>query len=51
MAKISGAKIPPITIIGVEPAKLELGMELSYIIKSKIPDIVRILKSELAETP
>ncbi len=51
MAEISGAKVPPITIIGVEPAKLELGTELSDQLKSKIPDIVRILKNELAETP
>ena len=49
MVDVSGIRVPPITIIGVEPLRLELGTELSDIIKSKVPEIVKLVKSELAD--
>ena len=49
IAKLSGARIPPITIIGVEPQNIEPGTELSDTVKKKIPEIVSLVKSELGK--
>lgn len=51
MAEIAGTEVPPITIIGVEPLKLELSTELSNLVKSKIPNIVEVVRREIAGVP
>jgi hydrogenase maturation protease len=38
---------PEVIIIGVEPAEIYFDMELSPIIKSQIPKVIEILKTEL----
>jgi hydrogenase maturation protease len=49
IAKLSGERIPPITIIGIEPETIEPGIELSDTLKKKIPEIVSLVKSELGK--
>lgn len=40
-------KTPQTTVIGIEPESLEMGMELSPEIKSKIPRIIELIWDEL----
>jgi hydrogenase maturation protease len=40
-------KKPHTTIIGIEPKSLEMGMELTPEIKSKIPSIIELILEEL----
>jgi hydrogenase maturation protease len=40
-------KTPQTTVIGIEPESLEMGMELSPKIKSKIPRIIELVLEEL----
>jgi hydrogenase maturation protease len=49
IAKLSGERIPPITIIGIEPETIEPGIELSDTLKKKIPEVVNVIKSELGK--
>ncbi|MDI6889351.1 MAG: HyaD/HybD family hydrogenase maturation endopeptidase [Thermodesulfovibrionales bacterium] len=43
-------KTPQTTVIGVEPKSLELGMELSPEIKTKIPRIIELIFEELKKS-
>jgi hypothetical protein len=38
LAKMSGARVPPMTIIGIEPAEVSPGTELSETIRLKLHD-------------
>jgi hydrogenase maturation protease len=40
-------KTPHTTVIGIEPKSLEMGMELTHEIKSKIPRIIELIFEEL----
>ncbi|MEW6067005.1 MAG: HyaD/HybD family hydrogenase maturation endopeptidase [Nitrospirota bacterium] len=40
-------KTPHTTVIGVEPKSIDMGMELSPEIKSKIPRIIELIKEEI----
>jgi hydrogenase maturation protease len=42
-------KTPHTTVIGIEPESLEMGMELSPEIRSKIPRIIELIKEELQQ--
>jgi hydrogenase maturation protease len=39
---------PRTTVIGVEPKRLEMGMELSPQIEAKIPKVIQLIKEEVA---
>jgi hydrogenase maturation protease len=39
---------PRTTVIGVEPKRLEMGMELSPEIEAKIPKVIQLIREELA---
>ncbi len=47
LAELSGWEPPEIIIIGVEPEKLELGMEMSDTIKAKVPAIIDVVLGEI----
>jgi hydrogenase maturation protease len=49
IAKLSGVRIPPIIIIGIEPQNIKPGIELSETVKKKIPEIVNLVKNELGK--
>jgi hydrogenase maturation protease len=38
---------PRTTIIGIEPACMEMGMELSPVVSTKIPKVIQIIKKEI----
>jgi hydrogenase maturation protease len=38
---------PRTTIIGIEPACIEMGMELSPVVSTKIPKVIQIIKKEI----
>ena len=40
-------KLPKITIIGIEPKSIDMGMELTPEIKSKVPRIIELVLDEL----
>lgn len=48
MTELAGTTLPPITIIGVEPGKVEFGADLSDVLKLRLPRIVDLVKGELA---
>jgi hydrogenase maturation protease len=47
MAKLAGLRAAKITIIGIEPEKLEVGDELSDTIKSKLPAIMSLVCNKI----
>jgi hydrogenase maturation protease len=47
MAELAGWNAGSITIIGIEPEKLEVGDELSDTIKSKLPAIMSFVRNEI----
>ena len=47
LAELAGWRATNITIIGIEPEKLEAGMELSDTIKSKVPAIMSFIRTEI----
>jgi hydrogenase maturation protease len=38
---------PRTTIIGIEPASLEMGMELSPVVAAKVPRVIQMIKEEV----
>ena len=38
---------PPCLIIGIEPASLEWGMELSEIVREKMPEILQVVQDQI----
>jgi hypothetical protein len=50
MAKLGGARIGKVVVIGVEPEIIEPGMELTDTLRNQIPAIVKTVKSEI-ESP
>ncbi len=47
MMELAGTKPAEVVIIGVEPKVVEWGMELSDEIKSRIPEIIELVTSEI----
>ena len=47
MMELAGTKPAEVVIIGVEPKVVEWGMELSDEIKSKVPEILELVTSEI----
>jgi hydrogenase maturation protease len=50
MARLAGTRLPPITIIGVEPHTIEPGTQLSEHLSSRMPDILKAVRNELGTT-
>ena len=48
MSEIAGIKPRETVVIGVEPKKVELGMELSPEIQNRIPEVVSIVLKEIS---
>jgi hydrogenase maturation protease len=44
---LTGREPPETVIIGIEPAEIAPGMELSSVLQQKIPDIIRIVMEEI----
>jgi len=49
MLGLVGKSPKNVIIIGVEPKTIELGLELSPEIRSKIPEIIRLVKNEIQQ--
>jgi len=43
--------VPQATFLGIEPATLTMGMELSPVVEAKIPRVIELLREELARAP
>jgi len=50
LMKKLGQQPPQVTIIGIEPADVSPGLELSPVIKSVVPAIIRAVESEIGRT-
>jgi len=46
MAKMMG-KFPQVVIFGIEPQQIDLGLEMTELMNSKIPEVIKHIKSEL----
>ena len=40
-------KFPSVVIFGIEPKEIEFDLELSDVMKSKIPEVIKLIKKEL----
>lgn len=40
-------KFPSVVIFGIEPKEIEFDLELSNVMKSKIPEVIKLIKKEL----
>jgi hydrogenase maturation protease len=44
-------KVPQTVVIGIEPKTMEIGTDLSYEVKSKVPLILRVVLQEIKQDP
>jgi hydrogenase maturation protease len=47
LMSFAGSKPRDVIIIGIEPAEIDWGMELSPVIQQKLPDIIKIVMREI----
>jgi hydrogenase maturation protease len=50
LMEMTGNKPKEIVIIGIEPAEMDWGMELSKKLKKRLPDIIKVLLKEIRTT-
>ncbi|MBM4040277.1 MAG: hydrogenase maturation protease [Planctomycetes bacterium] len=49
LAQLAGAKFGKVIVIGVEPARVEPGTELSPVLQEKMPAILGVVRAEVAK--